>query len=352
MTIEYFDIAIEGTTLVDLKYFDKSLKKIVVVDKSSVYGTSYKSIDQLSKSKYISNLSVRINNLSENAEFTLESMPFLLGHSDETITKFNQKIFSREVEFISISNLYYISNSIDKLPGSKNEIALLNLSLEDSFYLFDYIKNLNLEKFKRNFSDRNHFLYKALVILKILNNYDLEMWSTGFGVAIYKYPIYGMTEISESACFINSFNAGTTYIIDENLSYETGTDEYKHKINCELGTAYSREFQPNKLIKKKYHVRIIMANGKIFNGSFLAFIELDDGANSSNETDSDCFTRVIGLDSCGICDEGHQIFYFIKEKSEVQDYELSKLKLSPENIILDLSFNTNYDIYQFCRKEY
>lgn len=355
MKKETFDIAIEGTTLKELFLYNGELRT-VVIDKSQNYGTTYTDLELLKKSPYIS--SFEINFFTPDIEkkkliFTVESLPFLLTYGSHSVRNYSYKIMGGHVEYIKVSDIFFISDNLSRFPTSKNEIFKMNISDKDKFYLYKALRNHDLSILKKSSLDKTNPIYKALVELEIFDNFELMKIAKFFGDNIFIYPVYGISELSESACFRNSFS-GVTYILNDSLKHlESNNDgPYRHVFKCNLGTIYCKEFIQQTLIEKHFYVRVILCNKIKYNGNFLIFIELNRDQfvidTDRNIENHDKFIKIIGLDSSScVCNEGLQLLYFIKKYSKVSDKELELMSIFKKDILIDLSFITKYDIHQF-----
>jgi len=355
MAEECFDLAVEGTTLKDIRLFNTS-KSVIVVDKAQNYGTTYIKMKDLKDSPYISNFEVKFESESiKGSDFTfvVESLPFFLSPTDNSVKLFSEKVMGDFIEYAKVENIFFISESLVKIPTSKNDILKLEISRNDKFYLNQALAKADLSSLREHFSDKTNPIYRALVDLAVFSDQDLRKISLNFGFSAFIYPVYGISEISESACFRNSFR-GTTYVLNKTLEYSEmcEDDEFRHLFTCELGTIRAKEYERQSLKPGKFYIRAILSSKIKFNGIFLAFIELnkDELALDFENPDSqdDKFVKVIGLDSSAhVCDKGLQVMYFIKRHSKIEDHELKKLLIFESDILIDLSFITKYDIDQF-----
>lgn len=347
MNEEYFDLAIIGTTLNDLD-FPIDNKKIVVIDDSGKYGTSYTSLSDLKISKYISDL--YINKGNDENKFIIEALPFLLGISNPIVKKYRKKFMDEDIEYIEVPEILFIDKNIYKILQSKNDILILDLCNEDKFYLYSLYKNRDLLEFKNNFTDKSHFIYKAFVEMEIFSEKDFDSIFSSLNKPAFVYPKHGYTEICESISFLNALK-GTTYLINKEVSYSLVNGEYPHKFVCKLGTIYSKNVVSQKLSEGRYYIRIILISKKILKDKFLVFIKLNIVNIVSTNNDSavsDTYVKVIGLDeSCGVCENGMQIIYLIKKYSMITDTELGMLEIRKDDVLLDVSYVTNYSIEQF-----
>lgn len=352
MDEEFFDCAIEGTTLKELFEHDAS-KKIVVIDKSGNYGTTYSSIDSLYKSPYISEIRIRKNKLREGKtqKIKIEAFPFLLGRKDRVVEKFRCKVFGNEVEYVGIDEIYLFSPTLYRLPVTKNDVLKAGLSKNDMFYFYKAIREQDIAIMKENLSDRTHPIYKAFLELDVFEPNEFKKYCDNFGDSPFVYPIYGISEISETVCMSNSFK-GVTYVINRSLShtYEE-INSYKHRFVCDLGVIHAKEYIKQKLKQKEQRVRVILTSKQKFTGNFLGFIEkphtftvdIDNKAQPISR-----YTKVIGINSqAEVCDQGFQILYFIDESSTFGGYELDVLQIHKKDILLDISFKTIFDLAQF-----
>lgn len=352
MDEEFFDLAIEGTTLKDLFEHDSS-KRVVVLDKSANYGTTYPSPSALQHSPYISDFRVLKDNREGEAKYKvkIESLPFLLGGKDKVVKQFKSKVFGSEVEYVEINEIYLFSNSFFKIPASKNDIMALGLSGADMFYLYRCIKDRDTGVLKTSFSNKSHPIYRAFVELEVFGPEDFRKYCENFGSTLFLYPVYGMSEISESVCMSNAFR-GVTYVLNKTLDHTVDSSkEFSHRFTCELGIINTKEYSKQELKKKQYNIRVILTRKQKFTGNFLGFIEKphdfvvvgkDEGCLNSR------YTKVVGINSlASVCNEGLQLLYFINEHNNVASYEIESLSIYEKDILLDMSYKTVYDIEQF-----
>lgn len=335
MEEELFDIAIEGTTLKSLFIPDED-KKVVVVDSAGNYGTTYSTIAALQESRYISDLRIHLSSYfeCERRMLLVEAVPFVLFSKDRRISE-----FSETVDFVNINDIYFFTGmTFHRIPTSKNDILKLGLSHEDIHSLYKSILNQDINIMKTNFSDRNHFIFKAFVEMRIFDDDEFRRYCQGFGEAVFVYPRYGISEISESLAMQNAFK-GTTYIINKSLRmdfYEN--DEYKYVFTCDLGRAKAKEFRRNTLVQKEYFVRVIVIKKECLSGNFVGYIDNEDSS----------VTEIICLDcDAEVCSDGYQIIYFINRCNEITDKMIEKLSGFSVDRVLDMSFKTVYDISQF-----
>lgn len=379
METEYFDLAIEGTALKDLFISDPNCKT-VVVDASSIYGTTYPTISELEKSIYVSNIKITKDIRKEKEKVLIEACPLVIGANDKIIEKFGENAFGTSLDFIDITDIYFISDVKTRMPTSKNDIAALRLSNSDLFHFYKAIKEKDIQIIQKKFENIVHPLYKSL---SMLSKHDFETICDNFGRNAFIYPLYGLSEISECASFKNSFR-GVTYVLNTDLTYiNEENDEYKHVFKCDIGTIIAKDYIPRTLDRNRFNVRVILTPMQKFNGNFLAFIErpsefnvklYENGRNASNK---DCdnisnqdreniliencdsisneghinvakdfnATKVIGISSnAKVCPDGMQLLYFIRKNGEINDFDLQKLMISENDITLDVSFISEYDI--------
>lgn len=340
MEEEKFDCIIEGTTLKDL-FISDSKKSIAVIEKTANYGTTYRSVKALSKSPYISDFKINKDVYSDKKQtLGIEAFPMLLGSQDNIVTKYKEKIFGTEIQYVEIKEIYFLSKEFFRLPVSKNELYELDISKEDKFYFYKAISSGNLEIMKENFSNKAHPLYKALVEMPIFEEHDFKRYCKGFGNAPFVYPVHGLSEISESFCMFNALR-NVTFILNNTFSEDCDEkNDCKYKFTCDLGIIKADEIKRQDLKEKKRYLRVILTQKQRFAGNFLGFIQ--------DKKSKLGFIKVIGINSiANVCQGEHQLLYFIKEDKEVVDEEIECLLINPKNILLDISFKTRYDIDQF-----
>lgn len=348
MNCEYFDLALEGTTINDMFTVDKN-QKTVVLDFAGNYGTTYSSLSNLEKSPYISDFKIIRDKRKNNEKVLIESIPFILGAKDQIIQCFGINAFGEQLGFVDINEVHFISDIHSQIPTNKNEIAATDLSNSDLYYFYKSIKEKDLGILKDNFQDKKHPLYRALVIKNILDGREFSKICENFGRAPFVYPLYGLGEISESAALVNSFK-GVIYVLNSELKHEIHNEnEYKHTFTCDVGTIFTKEFKPRILDSKKQFVKVILTEKKKFGGNFLAFIDSSndfkvnvDGDVNSPESE---ITKVIGIYSdAEVCPDGYQLLYFIKDNTEIIESDLRALSIFNSDIVLEINFKTKYNL--------
>lgn len=341
-----FDLVIEGTTLKDL-FLHECAQSVVVIDRAANYGSTYHSLSALAESSYISDFKIHKNEYSNNKyRIAIEALPFLLGKGDPVISKFSRKVFGNEVEYVDIKKIYYLEDSVFTLPTSKTDILDLIISKEDKFHFYKAIAEKSLGIIKENFSEKTHPLYKMLVEHSVFTETDFNNYCANFGSAPFLYPVYGISEISETACMSNSFN-NVTYVLNKNLEEVCSTDtEYQHCFKCDLGIIKGKNVIRSTLKMKDWNIRVIITKEISFSGNFLMFLRFP---MVKNEIDSDSgIIKVISIDSSAeVCENGYQILYFMSDSSPIPDSALEKLELDNNDVYLDISFKAIYDIEQF-----
>lgn len=343
---DVYDIAIEGTTLKDIEQYESS-GRVVVIDMSGNYGTTYRGIESLRGSPYINDLEVTKNTESVGGtrlRVSVESLPFLLSYGDRVVESFKARVTGEMIEYVDIKDIFYISEDITRIPTSKNDILEIDVSDDDRFYMHKALMSADMSVLERNFGCKSHPVYQALAVCKVFGQRDLERVSRNFGSGIFVYPVYGISEISESVSMLNSFS-GTTYVLNTTLRLVNAppTDEY-YIFTCDLGTLYAKKFKQQQLDKKEHFIRVVITYKQKFHGNFLAFLAPEDLSGPCEGR----FTKVIGLNSSAeVCNEGLQLLYFIRRCEKVTDREVQRLQIFEKDILVDLSFRAIYDIDQF-----
>ncbi|KAM0681176.1 hypothetical protein GINT2_000370 [Glugoides intestinalis] len=344
-----FDLVVEGTTLKDL-FLHNCSQSVVVIEKAANYGTTYHTLAELSESVYISEFKIHKNKYSNNNyRMAIEAFPFLLVKDDPLISKFSKKVFGNELEYVDIKKIYYLEDSLFILPISKTDIFDLNITKEDKFNFYRAIKEKSLDVLKNNFSEKTHAIYKMLVENSVFTEIEFKSYCENFGDASLLYPIYGISEISETACMSNSFN-NVTYVLNKNLEEFTSHDiEYQHCFKCDLGIIKGKHIIRSALKRKDWNIRVIIIKEIPFPGNFIMFIKvplIKTGFKSDSEV-----IKVISVDSSAeVCENGYQIIYFVSDRSPIPDSTLKMLNINKNNVYLDLCFKTIYDIDQFKSK--
>lgn len=347
MEEEFFDTAVEGTTLCDLFVYSSS-EKIAVLDTSATYGSTYSSVDALRASPYVSDLTILTER--DKPSVRIEAIPVVLGAQDSVVATFRKKVFENEMEYIHLKDIFLISDTLFRIPTSKNDIADLDLSFSDKFVLFKAIREQNMDILRGNFSDETHPVYRAFVDLEVFGEDDFVKFCEAFGQEAFVYPVYGHSEVTEAACMINA-HKGVTYVLNKNLEHTVyDQEEYKHRFTCEFGTLHAKQLVRQKMERKEQYVRVILVREQKLSGNFLAFIEkpydfLDDDGDIRLKSR---FTTVLGLDSTAqVCDEGMQLLYFINTSDPIENQEVSVFSLGREDILIDVTFKALWDFEDF-----
>lgn len=344
MEIEYFDIAIEGTTLASHHETDPT-KKTIVIEPTNNYGSTYTSIDKLENSPYIKNLQIHTN----HGEYVvIEALPCFIKNNNKVAEKYRKKPYGGQMEFVDIFNVFFISKQgkIIKLFNNKTDIVNSDiLEDEDRFYLFDSLKKQDFSIFKDHLirkiseSQPNIKTPQDNLIHKVFLQYELfdTHLITHFARVPYIYPVYGSSELCENISLINSLN-GSIYLLSKDIKSSKSSEHegYNHKFECEYGVIYSKDLIKNNLVEKSYYVKTILLKNSKFSGNFIAYIE-------STE-----LIKVFSLDSkAKVCAPGHQLMYFIKEHNPITQDDIDILMINSFDILLDLDFTTKYDINGF-----
>lgn len=349
MVEEFFELAVEGTTLCDL-FLLATDKKIVVVDKSGNYGTTYPSVVALSKSPYISDFKILKSSIRN---VRIEAVPFVLGLEDRIVDVTKRKMGGGILEYICFNDIYFFSDTVFKFPGSKNDIANMNLSNNDKFHLASAIRECDVDILKHNFSNKHHPIYRALVELDVFRSLDFRKYCSAFGGELFIYPLYGLSEITETLCMSNAFK-GVTYVVNGDLQQtECDNKEYTQRFTCELGIVNAKQILKSKIIAKTQWVRVVLTQQERHNGCFIGFIErpmdftVSDQGNIKLEASP---TTVIGINSAAnICEAEHQLVYFVNESGPIADYELGMASIDDKDVLLDITFKVVVDIDEFKR---
>ena len=348
MNHEYFDLALTGTTLKDLFACDPN-QKTVVIDSSGNYGTTYSSLSNLETSPYIMNYKLLKDRRQNNEKVMIESIPLVLGAKDRIIQLFGENAFGEQLGFVDICDIYYISDVQTRIPTSKNDIANLSLSNSDLFFLYKGIKERNLNIIEENFKNKHHPLYKALIIKRIFSEKEFMKYCLNFGDAPFVYPLYGLSELSESASMKNSFQ-GTVYVLNKDMHYSIKENEcYKHTFTCDLGIVSAKEFKPRILDSKLQNIKVILTQKRKFTGNFLAYLDSSNDfminiTKTSNDNEKGLI-KIIGIYSdAEVCPEGHQLLYFIRENEEIDNSILKAFSIFDEDIILEVNYTSKYEI--------
>lgn len=339
-------MAVEGTSLRAAHDFDCS-KKTIVLENRGNYGSTYSSVDRLASSPYIETESVRMNccSLQKEQNVLLEALPFVLPAKHPDVLSYTDGPFGSPVEYAEIRDVFFVASSgeIVKLPVTKTEIvAAAYLSNEERFYLYDGIKKRDVSEYKKYLMDTHESSSLSRRIFAEYNLFDDNMVDN-FGHAPYLYPAYGMGSLCENISLLKAVQ-GCVYLVNSTLKF-VGTsehDEYKYKFECEYGTFYSKEFYEEKLERKRFFIRILLLREPVIpgmptmTGNFIAYIEAEE------------LVKVIGLDSrAQVCPEGTRLFYIIKSKSPVRSADLELLRVAGHSVLLDMEFETAYDVNQF-----
>ena len=128
---EYFDTAIEFAGLKDCKD-ELTPCNTIAIHKNPVYGTTYDSIEKLSKCSYISDLEVK-KNKSKNV--LIEAIPYLLNRDYINII-FRNGDGPIPLEFVDINDILFIDSNSNILKFPNNKTDLANNSKIENEYIF------------------------------------------------------------------------------------------------------------------------------------------------------------------------------------------------------------------------
>lgn len=335
MEDDFFDIAIEGTTINNCHAAEKGCR-VIVIDRKNNYGSTYTSLEKLRESPYITMLDIK---KTFQDKIVVESLPFVLRPNHPIVKAYSRKPFGAPLQFVDIRDVFFIDSNFKtvRLPICKTDIITMSqLNNTDRFHLYDSIKNKDIAIFKRHLIrsiNESSIIYKIFIKYNIFN----DDFIANFGNTSYVYPVYGMGEISENISLINSLN-GYSYLLNKDIkiSETGGKDDYRYKFECEFGVLYAKKFVRQDLREKAFYVRMLHVRNSMYNGNFMIYFEAEE------------VIRIIGLNStCKVAPAGVQTIYFIKEHSPVVQGDIDGFMVTNPDIITDISFRTVYDIDQF-----
>lgn len=339
MEVDYFDHAIEGTTLKDC--LEPTMEgKVIVVDNMNNYGTTYTSIDKLSNCKYIENFKVVKKG---NNNIVIEAFPQLFFLSQMNSEKFSKREFDLPIDYVYIENVFFIDRNLRmiKVPSTKTDIVTMTeISDVDRFYLYKSIKSNDLNILTTYLTENmlklqeESFLYKIFCKYQIFNSQTFSHYSKGFEKGIFAYPEYGISSIVESICFNRSVN-GYTFLLNETIDIKENQDEdeYKYKITCCYGTIYVKNVIKQSLKHKTTYIKLLELNKEVLDGNFVVYLEADE------------LITIIGLNhKAKVCEEGHQLLYLISSESQCDIKKMSNFNIKKSDIITDISFKLLFDL--------
>ncbi|KAI4291321.1 Rab GDP dissociation inhibitor [Pancytospora philotis] len=335
MEEDFFDVAVEGTTLSDCQYPEAG-SRVIVLDRAGNYGTTYTALSRLQTSPYISGL-VAAKPAPE--KITVEALPFVLRPTNPLVQAYLAKPFGSELEYVRIGDVFFIDarSACVRLPNSKTDIVEMGeLSNADRLLLHEAVRSRDIVPFKRHVIrsySEDDVLYKIFARYNVFGNDFLAR----FGGAQFVYPVYGLGEISENISLTNSLN-GYAYLLNSGIEMAEVSDrgEYRYRFTCEYGALYTKRFVRQQLREKTSYVRMLHVHAARCRGNFLAYLEADE------------LVRIIGLDSkTKTCAPDVQILYFIKDRSPVSQENIEQFGVTHEGTVVDLAYKTVYDVGQF-----
>ncbi|KAM0671696.1 Rab GDP dissociation inhibitor beta [Ordospora colligata] len=364
MRLELFDVGFEGTTIRDclrLQKEDNSSK--IVFDSNGTYGSTYKGYSKLKLSKYVKNCVLNKGNFE--SELQLEAFPALIRPTDDIIMHMHEAGMMAFVEFIKISNHFYIDESgkAYRIPYTKTEIADSNiLSLEEKHFVGKLFRgHMTFDEFSQSLSERS----KAILMNGIAGDNNtamrMNMYAKNIGMVPFLYPRHGHKEISEMFSRCNSM-CGIGYVLDPLLSVtpidnigennidkvhtdqdlikESGSNatyidktlfEYSYKIHTSYGDVLTKKVVFSDSNMPGCYVRVINTKKHILEKTFFAFarrVHLMNIIALSSETEC--------------CSEETYLIYITKNEESVSDDDLRFLGIQDEDIIEDISYETIY----------
>lgn len=336
MVTDFYDVGIIGTSLYSHNIINKGIKTIFI-EPSNNYGTTYNSINELSESTYLKSLNVVKQN--KEGKLLIESMPIFIKSGNDVVERFKQKPYSGEVEYVKISNLYFLekNGSLMKLWTTKNDIV--NTDLMNNLERFHFAFGINkgdLSDFKKYIIEdcQSELLHKIFVKWNIFNEHIIK----NFEKAIYLYPVYGITSLCENISLINSIS-GATYLLSKSLAINEQIDngDYKYMASCEYGNIYIKDIVQSNLTNQECYVKVLWMKNWRLMGDFLIFLEGEDD-----------IINIYGVGSeAKVCEEGTELIYIVKANSVLKNTEFEALRINNEDILLELDFITKYDVKHF-----
>lgn len=339
MEEDFFDVAIEGTTLSDCHELAEN-QRVIVFDGKNNYGSTYTSVEKLAASPYITGLDIRRNGATD---LTIEALPFLLRPDHPAVQKYSRKPFGGRIEYAEIAGIYFIGDdsSVWKWPQNKTDIAMAEqLDNKGRYYLHEAIKKGDaaiIKGYLEKEAARDSIVCKVFANRNIFNDEMFAVLARGFGGASFLYPVHGLGELAENISMAKAIG-GYAYLLgkDIRVAEVSNKGEYVHRLDCEYGTLYIKQLIKQNLSKKRCYVRVIETACPVYGGIFLAYAM---GAE---------LVKIIGVDgSTKVCADGHQLLYFIKEHAPVGAQDILKLLIADTGIISDICFETVYDPDQF-----
>lgn len=334
MEEDFFDVAVEGTTVNDLQQISEECRKIVI-DWEDNYGSTYTSLKKLARSHYIDD--VRILKAPDD-RVTVEALPFLLRPSHPAVKAYSSKPFGGRIEYVEIRNVLFVDGRgrAVRLPTSKTDVVNMDcLGTAGRFYMHEAIKTGNVAAFKEYLArscSEDDPLYRAFVTHSLFAGASFPT----LGASPYVYPVHGSSEISENISLTNSLR-GYSYLLNRGTAVsEVDRNGYNYRFECEFGTLYTKQFVRQKLARKPHHVRMLQITEPLHGGNFLGYLESEE------------IIRVIGLDDrTKTCPCGMQTLYFVKAAGPITQAEIDTFVGPSADVRVDLSFRTIFDPNQF-----
>ncbi|OQS55022.1 hypothetical protein EHP00_935 [Ecytonucleospora hepatopenaei] len=338
---EYFDVIMYGTKLDDLYniYKSKKNRSIAVVDLTSEYGTTYSNVN-LHDIKHDF-----VKNLKENKKYSntvlIEMLPFFLTKYSNVVKEVDGGIFGENVKYLKITKSFFVNSGFYafEIPNTKTKLYNSNVFSNT----FDGSENDNLIDmywYAKSLEQKNSelFLKHNMCKGKVFKAIEKHNASDFFINYRFVYPKYGISTMCEYLA-LNLSLKGVVFCLNKNIevvkSIEKGVDTSFRYQNSFLNT---NKFINTKLPKGKTYIRVILYDGKKFDGNFKVLFE-----------HKEIVFDVLGLNSLsGCCPEDTQLLYFLSYEREVNISDIINFGILEKNILYDIEYviETNLKLYE------
>ncbi|KAI5148324.1 hypothetical protein ENBRE01_0257 [Enteropsectra breve] len=341
MEEEYFDLVVFGTTIRDIITEDYEDKKVIVVDDTKTYGSTYTSLQALSKSKYISGY--RATKVPEELVPCLfEGLPGLLSSSSQIVQNHASRPFGGELDFLPIEKILFLDEDgqIYHVPFNKNEMAKCAfLSAREKYFISSAAKMKDFGVLRDALRDNkieSGFVRRFFFTEDLMPNGLLDYYFNYFESGPVVYPKYGFTEISENSSICCSLR-GYSYLLCDNIKEEVvtqhnGQKENLYKLETDVGTIYTKKIKRQALRAQKSFIRLVLAKQLLLEDNFVMHIS---GISP---------VMVISLNtSTKVCPEGTQLLYFISGAGAIDNHVIESV-LSLSNVLLDVEYEALFEL--------
>ena len=337
-----FDLIIEGTTLKEAFRMEKE-NKILVIDKSTTYGTTCPSLESLLASRYVENIRVLKNIQPRDGQrLAIESLPFILSKTSRIVHEFSNRPYGGTIEYIDINQIFFnFKNEMIWLPKNKTElINNSNISNIGKNIIYRAFKMGDITILQKIIDDpKSEYKSKRIAecILQTHTADEFKELSIGFGSVFYLYPVFGTSELSENISMINSLN-GCAYLLSDDLEITKTEGEYGYLVSSKHGIARSKDCVRQTLQKGKSYVRLVNLKGGTFNKMCIGYV-------LNRE-----IIKVLVLDSkAKVCEKDTELIYFICRSRPVTSGEVEIIIGKDREVLLDIEFETIYDLDQLSK---